>query len=102
MAQFVKAGTTEELQPGQGKLVTVSGKEIALFNVEGEYFAIDNICTHQGAPLCEGYLEGNEVTCPWHGATFDVKTGVVLSPPAYEGVACFQVRVTGSEIEIEV
>ncbi|HVS27414.1 MAG TPA: non-heme iron oxygenase ferredoxin subunit [Burkholderiales bacterium] len=102
MAGFVKVLKTEDLAPGQGKMVEVSGKKIALFNVDGDYYAIDDTCTHKGGPLSEGELAGREVTCPWHGATFDVTTGEVLGPPAPEGVARYNVRVSGDSIEIEI
>jgi len=101
MAQFVKVGTKGDLAPGQGKRVEVSGRKIALFNVEGTYYAIDDTCTHRGGPLSEGELAGNEVTCPWHGAVFDVTTGKVLGPPATKGVSRYNVRVSGENIEIE-
>jgi nitrite reductase/ring-hydroxylating ferredoxin subunit len=101
VAQFVKVATTEDLAPGQGTMVEVSGKNIALFNVDGTYFAIDDACTHRGGPLSEGDLAGNELTCPWHGAVFDVTTGQVLGPPADRPVSRYNVRVTGGDIEIE-
>ena len=102
MAGFVKVAKTNEVAPGQGKMVEVSGKKIALFNVEGSFYAIDDTCTHRGGPLSEGVLEGKQVTCPWHGARFDVTTGVVLGAPAPQGVARYNVRVEGSDIEVEV
>lgn len=102
MAGFVKVAKTEDLAPGQGKMVEAGGKTIALFNVDGDYYAIDDTCTHKGGPLCEGELDGKEVTCPWHGAVFDVTTGEVLGPPAMEGVACYKTRVSGKDIEIEI
>ena len=102
MAGFVKVANTEDLAPGQGKVVEAGGKTIALFNVDGDYYAIDDTCTHKGGPLSEGELDGKEVTCPWHGAVFDVTTGEVLGPPAMEGVACYKVRVSGNSIEIEI
>jgi nitrite reductase (NADH) small subunit len=102
MPDFLRVATTEEIQPGQAKLVEVNGKEIAIFNVNGSYHAIDNTCTHVGGPLCEGEIEGTEVTCPWHGAVFDVTSGQVLGPPAPESVASYNVRVEGSDIEVEV
>jgi len=102
MAGFVKVGKTGDLSPGQGKKVEVGGKKIALFNVDGAYYAIDDACTHRGGPLSEGELSGNEVTCPWHGAVFDVKTGNTLGPPATKGVARYNVRVSGDSIELEV
>jgi nitrite reductase/ring-hydroxylating ferredoxin subunit len=101
MPEFKKVARTEDIPTGQAKLVEVDGKEIALFNVGGAFHAIDNTCTHVGGPLCEGELEGNEVTCPWHGAMFDVTTGQVLGPPAASNVNRYNVRVDGSDIEVE-
>jgi nitrite reductase/ring-hydroxylating ferredoxin subunit len=102
MAGFVKVGTTGDLASGQGKKVEADGKKIALFNVDGTYYAIDDTCTHRGGPLSEGELTGTEVTCPWHGAIFDLTTGKVLGPPATKGVTRYNVRVSGSSIEVEV
>ncbi len=102
MAEFIKVAVTGDIQPNQGKLVEVEGKKIALFNLEGKYYAIDNTCTHRGGPLSEGELQGDEVTCPWHGAKFKVTSGDVLSPPAPQGVKCFLVRVTGDDLEVEI
>ena len=102
MPEFVKVAKTENIPAGQAMMVEVNGKEIALFNVAGSFHAIDNTCTHVGGPLCEGELEGIEVTCPWHGAVFDVTTGQMLGPPAPESVARYSVRVEGSDIEVEV
>ena len=102
MPEFVKVAKTDEVSPGQARLVEVDGKEIALFNVAGSFHAIDNKCTHVGGPLCEGEINGVEVTCPWHGATFDVTSGQVLGPPAGEAVSRYNVRVEGPDVEIEV
>ncbi|MFZ1896004.1 MAG: non-heme iron oxygenase ferredoxin subunit [Rhodoplanes sp.] len=101
MADFVKVANTNEIEPGQARLVDVKGKEIALFNVDGQFFALDNTCTHRGGPLAEGEVWGHEVTCPWHGATFDVRTGEVVGPPAERAVVRYGVRVTGTDIEVE-
>ena len=97
MTNFVKVARTSDIEPGQAKIVDVKGKEIALFNIGGEYFAIDNMCTHEEASLAEGEVSGYEVTCPLHGAKFDVRTGQVLGPPAYDDVASYAVRVTSSD-----
>jgi 3-phenylpropionate/trans-cinnamate dioxygenase ferredoxin component len=102
MADFVKVATTGEIAPGQGKIVEVQGKEIALFNVGGAYFAIDNMCTHEEASLADGEISGFEVTCPLHGAKFDVRSGQVLGPPAYDDVTSYPVRVSGADVEIDV
>ena len=102
MAEYVKAARTDEIAPGTCRLVVLKGKEIALFNVDGAYFALDNACTHEEGPLAEGAIEGHEVTCPWHGAKFDIRTGEVLADPAYDAVGRHNVRVTGTDIEVEV
>lgn len=102
MAGFVKVAKADEIAPGQGKMVEVNGKKIALFNVEGAFYAIDDTCTHRGGPLSDGVVDGKEVTCPWHGAKFDVTTGKVLGPPAAAGVARFGVRVEGNDVEVEI
>ena len=81
---------------------TLAGKKIALFNLDGTFFAIDDTCTHRGGPLSEGEVSGEEVTCPWHGAVYNIKTGAVLGPPAPRGVASYAVRVQGSDVEVEV
>ena len=83
-------------------IVEVDGKKIALFNVDGAFYAIDDTCTHRGGPLSEGELNGNEVSCPLHGARFDVTSGAELSPPAPRGVARYNVRVDGEDVAIEV
>jgi 3-phenylpropionate/trans-cinnamate dioxygenase ferredoxin subunit len=102
MTEFVKAARIDEIAPGQALLVVVKGRQIVLFNIEGEFFALQNACTHEEGPLAEGEVSGHEVTCPWHGARFDIRTGEVLTPPAYEAVARYNVRVTGTDIEVEV
>ncbi len=102
MARFVKVATTDELEDQQAKLVEVEGQKIALLRVGGTFYALSDTCTHRGGPLSEGDVEGTEVTCPWHGAKFDLRTGGVLGPPARTGVKSYPVKVTGSDIEIEL
>ena len=102
MGETIKIANTEDVQEGSAIAVDVAGNSVALFNVEGTYYAIDDTCTHQGGPLCEGEVEGTEVTCPWHGATFDLTNGSVLSPPAPDGVAGYKVVVEENEIKIEI
>ena len=101
MASFVKAAQTSEIPDGQGKCVEVEGKRIAIFNVDGTYYAIDDVCPHQGGPLSEGELSGTTVTCPWHGWEYDIATGVNRddSDVAQEK---FAVKVEGDDILVEV
>ncbi len=102
MGTFVKVARMDEIPAGQGKKVEAGGKQVALFNVDGQCYAIDDTCTHVGGSLSEGSIAGKEVRCPWHGATFDVTSGEVLGPPAAAGVSCYAVRVADGDIEIEV
>ncbi len=103
MAQFSKVRTTADFEGLKtGKLVQAGGQSLAIFKVGGKYHAIENTCPHAGGPLAEGPLAGDAVTCPWHGFRFNVKTGAVLSPPATRGVKSFPVRITGSDVEVQV
>ena len=102
MAGFVKAAKSDEIAPGQSKTVELNGKKIAIFNVEGALYAIDDACTHRGGPLSQGEVSGTTVTCPWHGAQYDLKTGGVLTPPAHQGVASYRVAVEGDDVSIEL
>jgi nitrite reductase (NADH) small subunit len=102
MSRYMKVATTQDVAPGRAKMVEADGKCLALFNVDGAFHAIDGVCPHRGAPLSDGEIAGTQVTCPWHGATFDVTTGAVLGPPASREVARYNVRVTGADIEVEI
>ena len=102
MGKLVKVASAAEVPSGSGKFVEVEGKRIAVFNVGGRYYAIDNACPHRGGPLSEGTLEGEVVTCPWHGSKFNVTTGAVLSPPAQSGVTHYPLRESGGELSVEV
>ena len=101
MPKLIKIATTDELTPGTGMVAEVKDKSIALFNVDGTFYAIDNTCIHRGGPLGEGDLDGEVVTCPWHSWEFNVKTGVsVNNPPAC--VATYPVVIEGSEVKVEM
>ena len=102
MAEFIRVADAGEFAPGQAKCVEVAGRKIALFNVAGSFYAIDDTCTHRGGSLSEGEVAGEEVTCHLHGAVYNVKTGAVLGPPAPNGVGSYPVRVQGSDVEVEV
>lgn len=102
MPESIKVTAVQDLKPGQGKLVQAGGKEIALFNIGGQFFAIDDTCSHAGGPLSEGFLQDHTVTCPWHGSQFDVRTGQVLGGPARENVTAYPVKIEEEEILIEV
>ncbi len=101
MAERVKVANTDELEPGQGMVAEVGGKEIALFNVGGMFYALNNICVHRGGPLGEGELDGEVVTCPWHNWEYNVTTGACLTNPS-TCVAQFPLVVEGNEVKIDL
>jgi ferredoxin-NADP reductase/nitrite reductase/ring-hydroxylating ferredoxin subunit len=98
---FVKVADTKDIQPSQMKEVEVNGENICVANVEGKYYAIGSICTHEGGPLADGTLEGYEVECPWHNSKFDVRTGEVIAPPASEPEPAYEVKVDGNNLLIK-
>jgi nitrite reductase/ring-hydroxylating ferredoxin subunit len=98
---FVKVADTKDIQLSHMKEVQVDGENICVVNIEGKYYAIGSICTHEGGPLADGTLEGYEVECPWHGSKFDVRTGEVTSPPASEPEPAYEVKVDGNSILIK-
>jgi 3-phenylpropionate/trans-cinnamate dioxygenase ferredoxin subunit len=100
MSGYVKVAEADELRPGEKMLIELDGQFIALINVDGNYYAIDDVCTHDGGPLAEGELDGHEIICPRHGARFDVRTGEALSMPAFEPVTTYEVKVEGKDILI--
>ena len=96
MAQPTKVADLKDLPPGKATCVEFAGEKVALFNVGGSVLAIADTCSHRGGPLSEGEVEGITVTCPWHGACFDLKSGAALGPPATQGVKRYQVTVKGN------
>ena len=102
MADFVKVAKTGEVPAGKAKVFDVDGRQIALCNVDGAFYAIDDECTHDGGPLGEGELDDHEIECPRHGARFDVKTGRALTLPAVLPVKAYPVRVEGDDVEVQI
>ncbi|BCA55014.1 putative 2Fe-2S ferredoxin [Nitrospira sp. KM1] len=94
---FHPVGRIEDLAPGQSKVVTINNRSIALFNVDGQYFAIYNICPHEGGPLNEGRVKGFVVSCPWHDLAFDIRNGQGTDGGGY-CVGSYEVRVDGGEV----
>ena len=102
MPKTVKVAEVTEFGPGEGKMVEVEGVSLAVFNVDGTYYAIANACTHVGGSLGEGALIGNEVTCPLHAARVDVTCGKVLSGPASSDAKSFPVSLVGNDVFVEL
>ncbi|MGH9338571.1 MAG: Rieske (2Fe-2S) protein [Acidobacteriota bacterium] len=102
MGELTRVASAKDIGSGQAIAVEANGQRIAIFNVNGAFHAISDTCTHRGGPLSQGKVEGSTVTCPWHGAQFDIRTGNVLTPPAPTGVASYKVVVEDDEIKIEL
>jgi 3-phenylpropionate/trans-cinnamate dioxygenase ferredoxin subunit len=99
---FVKAANVGDVPEGQAIVVEVGDQEVALCNVGGEIYAVANVCTHDGGPLGEGILLGDEIECPRHGARFNVKTGAVRTLPAIMPIPSYEVKVEGDEVYVDV
>jgi 3-phenylpropionate/trans-cinnamate dioxygenase ferredoxin subunit len=99
MAQFIKVAKTADLAPGEKMLVEYEDEEVGLFNIDGQFYAISDVCTHDGGPLVEGELDGEFIICPRHGARFNVKTGA-QTMPAFAPVPLYDVKIEGDDIYI--
>ncbi len=100
MSEWIDVCAVDEIKPGEFKTVWADDIEIAVVNVDGEFYAIEDVCTHDGGELTGGIIEGCEIECPRHGARFDLRTGAVLAPPAYEDVPTYSVRIKSGRIEV--
>jgi len=98
MGEIRRVGTLADVPPGSCRQVDVDGKAVALFNVDGKVYAVGGTCTHRGGPLGEGELNDKVVTCPWHGAQFDVTTGYAVGPPASQNVPTYNVVITEADV----
>ena len=94
---FLRAARKDEIPAGSIREFQVDGKTLAIANVDGKFYAIDNTCLHRGGPLAQGPLTGKTVTCPWHAWQYDVTTGKIVQNPAV-GVACYTLEVRGEDI----
>lgn len=100
MSDWVSVAKVGDLAPGSHRVVDVDGAAVVVFNLGGEYFAIEDVCTHDGGQLTGGTIEGGEIVCPRHGARFSIRTGEALTAPAYEPIAKFPVRVENGVIQV--
>lgn len=100
MSEWTSVAPVNELPPGARRVVNVDGAAVAVFNLGGRYYAVEDVCTHDGGELASGKLEGEAIVCPRHGARFSIKTGEVLSPPAYESLAVMAVRVADGLVQV--
>lgn len=100
MSDWVTVAQADKFKPGARQVVDVDGSQIVVFNLEGKYFAIEDVCTHDGGQLTGGEVEGDQIICPRHGARFCIRTGAALTAPAYEPTATFPVRIENGEIQV--
>lgn len=102
MQDFVAVGNVGDFIPGQGRMVTVNGRHVAVFRLGDEFFAIDNLCLHKAGPLCEGQIDSRDVvTCPWHGWSYEIRTGTLVQDPRV-GVSKHDVRIDGDEVSVRL
>ena len=102
MGDFTKVAETSDLLPGQTKLLELEGERILLSNVDGDFYAIGELCTHADGPLSEGMVSGDQIECPWHASFFDLKTGEVTGAPAVEPVPKYDLKIEGKDILLKL
>ena len=100
MSEWVTVTRVNQLAPGQWRAIDVDGAHLALFNLDGKYFAIEDVCTHDGGQLTGGLVEDDQIVCPRHGARFCIRSGEALCAPAYEPTATFPVRIENGEVQV--
>ncbi|HET7088262.1 MAG TPA: non-heme iron oxygenase ferredoxin subunit [Anaerolineae bacterium] len=100
MGEFVTVAKTSEIAPGTVKVVRVDGVPIGVANVDGEFYAFADVCTHDDGPVAEGELDGCQIECPRHGARFDIRTGAVKLLPAVVPIPVYPLQVIGDEIQV--
>jgi nitrite reductase/ring-hydroxylating ferredoxin subunit len=97
---YVKVADLNDVPQGSLYQIEIDGTQVALANVDGEIYAFSGACTHRGGPLVDGDLDGDVVTCPWHGGQFNVRTGEVISMPPSEAIRTYPVQVEGNDVKI--
>jgi len=100
MSDWIDVAKIEDLPSGERRIVDVDDVQVVVFNLDGEFYAIEDVCTHDYAPLDDAKLDGDEIICPRHGARFCIRTGEVKAPPAYESVSTFPVRLHEGMIQV--
>ncbi|MDD2762033.1 MAG: non-heme iron oxygenase ferredoxin subunit [Methylomonas sp.] len=101
MTDWIDVVAESALAEGEHVVVDVAGDDVAIFKIEGNLYAIEDVCTHDGAEIASGELDGDEIVCPRHGARFCVKTGQVKCAPAYEDLAIFPLRIVEGRVQIK-
>ncbi|CAN5253876.1 non-heme iron oxygenase ferredoxin subunit [soil metagenome] len=102
MSSWINVANVNDFPEGSWRCLPTAHESILVFNYQGQYYAIANVCTHDGSPLTGGHVEGCEIICPRHGARFDIRTGAVTAPPAYEDVPTYSVRIEKGVIQVSI
>ena len=102
MGDFVKAAQVSDVPDPGKRLIEVEDRLVVLFHVGGEFFCLDDVCTHDGGPLGEGCLDDHAIVCPRHGAEFDIRTGKALTMPATEDTLAHEVQVKGNDVFVRL
>jgi 3-phenylpropionate/trans-cinnamate dioxygenase ferredoxin subunit len=100
MTEWIDVCDAGALADKENRVVDVDGTEVAIFNLDGKIYAIEDVCTHDGAEIASGVVEGGEIICPRHGARFCIKTGAVKCAPAYEDIDTFPVQTENGRIQV--
>ena len=102
MAEWIEVAPVTELTPGNRKIINTPYCEIAVFNLSGDFYAIEDVCTHDGGELASGECDGDQIICPRHGARFCIRDGRALTPPAYEDIESFTVRIENGIVQVDI
>lgn len=101
MSTWISVFSVDDIENGQHRVVDIDDTEVVIFKVDNDFFAIENVCSHDSGEIASGVLKNGEIICPRHGARFCIKTGDVKSPPAYEGVESYAVRIENNIVQIQ-
>ena len=101
MPEWINVFNENALMNGENSVIDVDGTEVAVFKIDDEFYAIEDVCSHDGTEIASGELDGDEIICPRHGARFCVKTGAVKSAPAYEDIHSYPVRIVEGNVQIK-
>ena len=100
MTQWIDIGPLADFPNNGRRVIEIDGQSIIVFNLAGQFYALEDRCSHDDSPLHEGEIEGDEIICPWHGARFCLKTGAVTEPPAYEDIKAYQLRIVDARVQL--
>ncbi len=101
MSEWINVFNENALMNGENSVIDVDGTDVAIFKIEDNFYAIEDVCSHDGTEIASGELDGDEIICPRHGARFCIKTGAVKSAPAYEDIHSYPIRIVDGMVQIK-